>query len=325
MGLLLGIDTSCYTTSLALMDTGNNLVADKRKLLEVPTGTRGLQQSNAVFQHIQNLKGLSAQLWEIPGRRRQIVAVSASTKPRPIEGSYMPVFTVSESYGQTLAALLGVPFITTSHQEGHIAAGKWSVGKFRFKKFLAVHLSGGTTELLMVQTEDDRVAGFDIKVIGGTQDLNAGQFVDRVATSMGLSFPGGPALEDLARSAQGKLTIPSSVRDFEISFSGPETRAQQLVKQGEDPAEIARAVERCIASSLEKLLAKAVRETGIKNVLMVGGVNANYFLRSRLRERLEHPSSGVKLYFAEPPMSSDNAVGVAAIGVATLNKKSKVR
>lgn len=320
MGSVLGIDTSCYTTSLALIDTGLGLVADLRKTLGVPEGTRGLQQSNAVFQHVQNMGSLFEKLWEVPGRRKQILAVAASTRPRPVEGSYMPVFSVSESYGRTLAGILGVPFIPTSHQEGHITAGLWSVGKFGAKEFLTVHLSGGTTEILRVQKDDFPRGNLEIEFLGGTKDLNAGQFVDRVGVSLGLQFPAGQGLEKLAIKAKGELAIPSFVEGLNISFSGPETRAQQMIKEGIEPAEIAKAVERCIANSLEKALRRAIEGTGLHDILLVGGVAANIHLRSRLRERLEHPAVGARLFFAEPMMSSDNAVGVAVLGLQKLKE-----
>ncbi|ADG82563.1 tRNA (adenosine(37)-N6)-threonylcarbamoyltransferase complex transferase subunit TsaD [Thermincola potens] len=319
MGLVLGIDTSCYTTSLALLDTGGGLVADQRKLLDVPAGARGLQQSNAVFQHIQNIKNLFDNLWEIPGRRKLILGVAASVRPRLVEGSYMPVFTVAESYGRTLAGLLGVPFIPTSHQEGHIMAGLWSIGIFPAREFLAVHLSGGTTEVLRVTQQGESAdMMFDIRLLGGTKDLNAGQFIDRIGVALGLPFPAGPELEKLARRAAGAISIPSSVHGLEISFSGPETMAQRLISSGADAAEVARGVEQCIANSLEKALRRAIEQTGVIDILLVGGVTANYYIRSRLRERLEHRAVGARLFFAEPSMSSDNAVGVAAIGLRKL-------
>lgn len=311
MDLILGIDTSCYTTSVALVDRAGNLVAEVRQLLTVGEGERGLQQSAAVFQHIKNLPGLIEKI-SLRDRRDSVISVAASIRPRPAEGSYMPVFMVGEGFARTMADIARVPFVATSHQEGHLMAGIWSAGGPDKDRFLAVHLSGGTSELLFVKRTG---AGFKVEKLGGTTDLHAGQFVDRVGVALGLPFPCGPALQDLAAGSKGGLRVPSVVRGMEISFSGPESHVQRLIDKGEVPAEIARAVEHCIAATMEKLLRRGIDETGLKEVLLVGGVAANRYLRQRLKERLGHRAVGASLFFAEPCFSMDNAVGTALIGL----------
>ncbi|MGI6552838.1 MAG: O-sialoglycoprotein endopeptidase [Bacillota bacterium] len=261
--LVLGIDTSCYTTSVAAVDLENNLIGEHRQLLKVPAGERGLQQSQAVFQHIQNLpEAISKLLTQLP--EAGIAAVAASTRPRPWEGSYMPVFIVSGSQGRILAQILRVPFWESSHQEGHLLAGLWSCGKKIPDQFLAVHLSGGTSEILRV-TYLSTSAQLELEILGGTKDLHAGQFIDRIGVQMGLAFPAGPSLEKLAQSAKGKeVRIPSSVDGSDFSFSGSETHARRLLEQGTPAQEVARAVEICIAKTLEKALRHAMENTGLK-------------------------------------------------------------
>jgi N6-L-threonylcarbamoyladenine synthase len=310
--LYLGIDTSYYTTSLALVDDAGRLLEDQRRPLVVKAGERGVAPPQAVWSHLKALPEVAAPLLRAYGR--EIVAVCASVKPRPIEGAYLPPFQVSESFGRTIAAALGVAFYPSTHQEMHIMAGLWSaenppVGE----QFLAVHLSGGTTELLRVTR---RPGGFDEELLGGTQDLHAGQFVDRVGVALGLPFPAGPHLEKLAAGGQfGKVTLPSSVQGWTVSFSGPETAAQRLVGKAAG-ADLALAVLGCVAKTLEKWLRMAVAETGLREILIVGGVAANQFLRARLRERLEHPAVGARLSFAQPRFSTDNAVGTALLALA---------
>lgn len=316
MSVILGIDTSCYTTSVALVNSKGQLVEENRKLLPVKEGERGLAQSQALFYHVKNFPGIFEKTLErVNGK---ITAICASTKPRNVEGSYMPVFTFAESMGRSIAASLKVPFITTSHQEGHIMAGIWSAGGKFPDKFLAVHLSGGTSEILLVKKEQNGSLKCEIK--GGTVDLHAGQFVDRVGVSLGLKFPAGPQLEDLAKNSQGALIIPSSVKGLKFSFSGPESHAQRLINKGYPHQEIARAVERCIAKTLEKSLRAAIEELAIKDVLVVGGVAANKYIREWLEKKLSHPAVGACIYFAEPEFSRDNAVGVALIGMHKLLK-----
>ncbi len=283
--------------------------------MNVPRGGRGLAQNEAVFQHVTNLPGLFEKVAIPEGCRLE--AVAASTSPRPVKGSYMPVFRVGESYGRTIAAMLGTPFIRTSHQEGHLAAGMWAAKGPPDSEFLAVHLSGGTTELLRVAKQGrGESPAFDVRLLGRTSDLHAGQFIDRIGVKLGLPFPAGPHLELLAGRAKKNVSIPSSVKGYEISFSGPESAALRLIEREMPGEEVARAVEKCIANSLEKWLKKAVEETGLGSVLVVGGVSANRFIRERLAARLSGRVKHIRLYFASPELSSDNAVGVALIGMS---------
>lgn len=312
--MFLGLDTSCYKTSVALVFNRKKLLADIRRPLTVPSGEKGLQQSVAVFQHMHNLPEIFQQLSR-EHDLRQIKGVAASTRPRPVPGSYMPVFTVAENQGRIISSMLGVPFIPTSHQEGHLMAGNWSAGRPQAARYLAVHLSGGTSEILEVEQKPGALS-FNIEILGGTTDLHAGQIIDRIGFLLGLPFPSGPHLELLAeQSANSPLRLPSSVNGYNFSFSGPESHAVRLVNRGEAPAAIARAVERCIAVTILKVLRKAIKERNIKDVLIVGGVATNKFIRALFLEELEDPNVGAELLFADPRLSSDNAVGVALIAM----------
>lgn len=308
---VLGIDTSNYCTSLALLDFTGRILADERIWLPVPKGERGIQQSEAVFHHVTHLPRLFSRL-----NFSQVIVkgVGVSTAPRPVEGSYMPVFRVGTSWGSSLAHALNVPLIETTHQEGHLAAGEMSASPpLGASQFLAVHLSGGTTELLAVQRKP---AGFEVQRIGGTTDLNAGQLVDRIGVALGLSFPAGPELEKLAQEAPegSSFAVPSAVKELECSFSGPYTALVRAWKEEKVAAPIlAFAVFRCIANTLEKILRNAFAKGYPREVLIVGGVAANQLIRQRLQQRLEHNSVRGSLHFAEPQLSGDNAVGVARL------------
>ncbi len=308
--VLLGIDTSNYRTSLCLVDEDGEIVSEAKRLLRVKAGERGLQQSAAVFQHVMNLPELSdamaLQDWEV-------VAVCASSTPRPVEGSYMPVFKVGEGLAKSLSIYHKVPYYLTSHQEGHIAAGEYTAAERPSgDRFLAVHLSGGTSELLACT----RLAtGYGIEKIGGTVDLHAGQLVDRVGVALGLGFPAGPEIEQLAKQAEGTYRVPSAVDGLAFSLSGPEAALLRTIKKADVPAaEIARATEQCIANTLEKVLRTAVESGYPQEILIVGGVAANQYIRERLIKRLEHPSVKAKLYFCDPVYSGDNAYGVGILG-----------
>lgn len=313
----LGIDTSCYTTSLAVMNDQGQLIQDLRKVLTVKPGERGLMQSEAVFQHVQNLPILFNKLTQNLDMD-QLQSVCISTRPRPVKKSYMPVFTVCYGFGQVIALSKKIDFFTTSHQEGHLMAGIWSAKGPFTNEFIAVHLSGGTSEVLKVVKGQD---GFSIEILGATGDLHAGQFIDRIGVLLGLPFPAGAHLEKLANTYQGDIPyLTSSVKGSDFSFSGPETGARKLLHQGFPPEAVGRSVEHCIATTLEKVLRPIVQDTGLKEILLVGGVAANHYLRQRLIYRLEHPAVGAKLYFSEPKYSTDNAVGNAYIGAIKYQK-----
>jgi N6-L-threonylcarbamoyladenine synthase len=312
MKAYLGIDTSCYTTSLALVDAKGSVVADERMMLEVKQGSRGLRQSEGVFQHIKNLGTLFEKIKTLTGEY-SIGAICASSKPRPAEGSYMPVFTVGENTGRVAASIANIPYFNTTHQENHLMAGIWSAGGPDSEHFLAFHLSGGTTEFLEVK---GRETGFDIEIIGGTTDISAGQFIDRVGVAMGLPFPSGMYLEKMAEGVEGlppRQRLSFWVEGLKVSYSGPETQARRMLEMGADKNVLALSVLDCIARSLEEVIRRACQSTGAGEVLMVGGVSSNRYIKHYLTWRL-----GCRLYFPEPAFCRDNAVGSAVLGMRML-------
>ncbi|MDS1030092.1 O-sialoglycoprotein endopeptidase [Bacillota bacterium LX-D] len=314
MSDILGIDTSCYTTSVAVVNTSQQLIMEHRQLLQVPLGSKGLQQSWAVFQHMKNLPVL---LDKVAAKINfhKISTVVVSNRPRPAINSYMPVFQVGLNFAKTVSTILQVPVKLTSHQEGHIMAGLWSANVGLLKRFITVHLSGGTSEILLVEKLENEETVFNVNLLGSTKDISAGQLVDRVGVAMGFPFPCGYYIEDLAKNAQGTITIPSTVKNTDFSFSGAEAQAKRLLENGENKAEIARAIESCIAKTIEKAILKATEKFNCSDVLVVGGVASNQFIKARLCSRLQHKSFGIKTYFAESRYSSDNAVGCALIGI----------
>lgn len=309
--VVLGIDTSNYRTSVCAVDAEGCIVGEVRELLPVPEGQRGLRQSEAVFAHVRQLSALAERL--PAGVGRSVVAVAASVAPRPQEGSYMPVFEVGATLGRFLARMWGVPFYPTTHQEMHVAAALATADRtLDVDRFLVVHVSGGTSDVLLCVR---RRQGFALERIGGTTDLYAGQLIDRVGVALGLPFPAGPHLEALAKEAAEPFAVPSAVNGLSFSFSGPETALLRAIREkAASPAAIARAAEHCIAKTLEKVLRQAIARGYPKDVLLVGGVAANGYIRAHLKKRLEHPAVGAVLAFASPTYSGDNAYGVALLG-----------
>ncbi len=306
-GLAIGIDTSCYTTSVAAADA-RGIVFDKRAMLFVPQGGRGLRQSDAVFAHTRNLPDLVGALFAAIGGA-ELLAVAVSARPADEENSYMPAFLAGRSAAAAIAASRRVPLIETTHQRGHIRAALIGNEALLAKdRFLALHLSGGTTDLLTVTLGRGRVAS--VARLGRSADLHAGQFVDRVGVRLGLPFPCGKHLEQLAaKAAETGLRIPSSVRGMNCSFSGAETQAGRLIESGADRAATAFAVYGCLARTVEKLVRNARAETGVADVLLCGGVSGSALLRTLLEARLDKPA-----LYADPTYAPDNAAGVALLG-----------
>lgn len=307
MKAVLGIDTSCYTTSAALVTPSGRLIASARRLLVVREGARGLMQSEGVFQHVKNLPDMIAQVMDKAGDA-QICAVSASVRPRPAQDSYMPVFRSGESQARAAAALLRVPFYPTNHQQGHVRAAMVDAGIRAEAPFLALHLSGGTTELLLC--EGDRLT-----LMGGSLDLHAGQLVDRTGVRMGMSFPAGPHLEKLAAQGRAEGRIGVAVRGLDCCLAGAENKTAKWMETGEMPREqIAAEVFDFLARTIVRMVENACAQTGARQALLAGGVASSTLLRDMLQARAKKRRLDCRLCFARPELSGDNAVGVALLG-----------
>lgn len=294
---VLGLDTSNYTTSAALFDgrSGENA----GRLLDVRPGELGLRQSDALFQHVRRLPEL---LERLLGEKVQ--AVGASTRPRAVEGSYMPCFLAGESQGRGIAAALGVPFYAHSHQQGHLAAAAWSAGRLDLldAPFLAWHLSGGTTELLLVRPEGWTVSA---EIIGGTSDLSAGQLIDRTGVMLGFPFPAGKALDELYAQADVCYEPRVKLNGLTFSLSGMENQVRSLKEDGERPANIARFALDAVFHVVVRATQEAQRRYPGLPVLCSGGVASNSQLRPWL--------ASYGAVFAEPQYSTDNAMGTAIL------------
>ena len=299
MGVI-GIDTSNYTTSIAFFDgTGGENCS---KLLPVKSGELGLRQSDAVFAHIKSLPELSGRLFSHV--REEIRAVGVSTRPRAVEGSYMPCFLVGLSHATLLSNALHVPLVEVSHQQGHVAASLWSAGHLELmdEPHLAWHLSGGTTELLLVEPEGKLVK---CTKIGGTTDISAGQLIDRTGQLLGLPFPSGKHLDALSREAAGKDFFRVKCKDMTFSFSGMQNKVQQYFEANGDPAETAAYALRCVAYGVFHATQQALKAYPGLPVVFSGGVASNTLLRQVLK-----PLNPI---FAQPQYSTDNAMGVAVL------------
>ncbi|NLL63559.1 MAG: peptidase M22 [Ruminococcaceae bacterium] len=301
MAYYLGFDTSNYTTSVALYDATTNQIIQKRKLLPVKSGEKGLRQSDAVFHHVQHLRNLFLE-FDLPN---DIKAVGVSVRPRSVEGSYMPCFTVGHTFATGIAKTLKVPLYEFSHQEGHIAAALFSTKKLDLigKIFLAFHVSGGTTESLLIGTSER--SPITASLINSSSDVKAGQVIDRVGLMLGLDFPCGPELEKLARQSVKIYKVDIAHINGNPSLSGVENKCKKMIETGETFEDVALYCLKYIEAALKVMYENATLKYPELPVVFSGGVMSNHILQ----EAFAAPNS----YFAVPELSSDNAAGIAIL------------
>ena len=297
--IVLGFDTSNYTTSIAAYDGGRG--HNCSRLLDVRPGELGLRQSDALFSHMKRLPALAAQLMDEIGACDDVVALGVSTRPRAVEGSYMPCFLAGESQARVLASVLNVPVYSFSHQQGHIAAACWGAERMDLLKtpHLAWHLSGGTTELLLVEPELRAVC------IGGTTDLSAGQLIDRTGQMLGLDFPAGKAIDRLSAGSDSADLFRVRVDGAQFSLSGVQNKLREYLEKTGDPAATARYCLRSIIHAVRKATKQALDEHPGLPVVFSGGVASNSMLREAF--------ACLDAVFCPPAYSTDNAMGIAVL------------
>jgi len=303
--LYLGIDTSNYTTSLAIVNEGGELIANLKRPLPVKAGECGLRQSDAVFHHTVNMPSLMKEAKDYL-RLGELCAIGVSSRPRSVDGSYMPCFLVGVSTAESISATSGVPLQSFSHQDGHIMAALYSSRRedLLSAAFGAFHISGGTTELVRVKLSGGE---FATELFGGTADLNAGQAIDRIGVKLGLDFPAGIALEMLA--LQNVKKIPKrkiSLSNKKINLSGLENMAYKLYEQTHDKPLVAAFVFDYVGRAISALIESYEAEYGKSSFVFAGGVMSNTIVKGIVSE-------GGDRAFAEPELSRDNAVGIAEL------------
>lgn len=310
----LGIDTSNYTTSVAVYRSGENTIFQSKRLLPVKDGELGLRQSDAVFHHTKQLPEMIENVYNFSSLRNPC-AVSASVRPRNIDGSYMPCFLCGEGLARSLSAIGKIPFYATSHQVGHILAGLYSADRLSLvnEKFIAFHVSGGTTDCLLCEPDKDDV--LKISEVGTSLDLKAGQAVDRVGLMLGLGFPCGAELEKIACKSGRNFKAKAVMKGADCCLSGLENKCRKMLDNGESPEDTAKYCLDFIAETVMAMTAEAVRNYGNLPLVFVGGVMSDKIIRRKIISRFGKAS------FAEPSFSCDNASGVAIYGYLKSSRK----
>ena len=307
--MILGIDTSNYTTSVALYDEENNIAYNFKKLLPVKSGEKGLRQSDAVFHHMMQIRELLDEAFKIS---TDISSVGVSISPCDNEGSYMPCFMVGQTVAEAVSGAIGAKLFTFSHQRGHVAAALYSCNKLDLidQTFIAFHFSGGTSDAIIVEPDDEKI--IKCNVIANSSDLKAGQSIDRAGVMLGLPFPCGKYIDELACQSDVEFKIKPSFSGLNPSFSGVENKCIKMHNDGASDKDIAKYAISYTLSVVDNMTEMILSKYGRLPLVYAGGVMSNSMIRKYMTNKYD-------CSFAEPEFSSDNAVGVAVL--AALKEK----
>ena len=196
------------------------------------------------------------------------------------------------------------PLYTTSHQVGHILSALYSVNRLDLinQEFIAFHVSGGTTEALLVKPDKDEI--IKAEIIAESLDLKAGQAIDRTGVLLGLTFPCGKEIDALSLKSEKKYKIKPSMKGLNCSLSGVENKAKKMIENGELPQDVSKFVLTYISDSLEKMTELLIEKYGDLPLVFAGGVMSNTLIKNNITNKFN-------AYFAKPEFSCDNASGIA--------------
>jgi N6-L-threonylcarbamoyladenine synthase len=317
--LILGIETSCDETGLALLDSEHGLLAQQlHSQIDMHVAYGGVVPELASRDHIRRVLPLLDRVAEAAQRDvAQIDAIAVTAGPG-LAGALL----VGASIGHALGYALDRPVYQVHHMEGHLLSPLLSRPAPEFP-FVALLVSGGHTQLL-------HVCGWgNYRLLGETVDDAAGEAFDKTAQLLGLEYPGGPAVSRLAEFGDpGAVKLPRPMLgsgDLNFSFSGLKTAVLTAVRRAgknnvceQERADIARAFVEAIVDVLVTKALRALDQTGLKTLVVAGGVGANEQLRARLQLELE--GRGGKVFFPPLDLCTDNGAMIALAGLAQLKR-----
>ena len=311
--IIIGIDTSCYTTSIAAISLGKKVILNEKIMLKVKENSKGLRQSEAVFQHVNNLGIISDKIKDLL-KNYNVKGICVSTKPRPVQGSYMPVFNVGYNFAKMTSSMIGCELYETTHQENHVEASLLTNRIKNKDRFLSVHMSGGTTEILLIEKDNNDKFNYNIKVVGGTKDISFGQLIDRIGVKLGYQFPAGKYIDENAIKCKLEIKegLKTSVKEGYMNLSGLENQVNKLINDYNEQY-ISKLVLDAVVRNMQKSISYISKVYNIDEVVFAGGVSASKYISENLSLRLK--KYGVYSYFTKPEYSTDNGVGCAIIGV----------
>jgi N6-L-threonylcarbamoyladenine synthase len=317
--LILGIETSCDETGVALYDQqARRLVAHAvHSQVAMHEAYGGVVPELASRDHIRRLVPLTRDVLGRAGRNSIELQGIGYTEGPGLAGALL----VGASFAHSLAMSLRIPAIGIHHLEGHLLSPLLSARPPQFP-FVALLVSGGHTQLMRV----DGVGRYTL--LGETQDDAAGEAFDKTAKLLGLGYPGGPALSQLAETGTpGRYKLPRPMmhsNDLEFSFSGLKTAVLTLMKnESPRPADLARAFVDALVDVLVAKCVRALQSTGLTNLVVAGGVGANKQLRAALNA--EGARRGFDVFYPEPELCTDNGAMIAFAAALKLDARSSTQ
>ncbi|MEL0580253.1 tRNA (adenosine(37)-N6)-threonylcarbamoyltransferase complex transferase subunit TsaD [Pectobacterium punjabense] len=311
---VLGIETSCDETGVAIYDTTTGLLANQLySQVKLHADYGGVVPELASRDHVRKTVPLiQAALREAGLQAGDIDGVAYTAGP-----GLVGALLVGATVGRALAFAWGVPAIPVHHMEGHLLAPMLEDNPPAFP-FVALLVSGGHTQLISVTGIGE------YRLLGESVDDAAGEAFDKTAKLLGLDYPGGPMLSKMAQAGDPhRFTFPRPMTDrpgLDFSFSGLKTFAANTIRSNGDDdqtrADIARAFEDAVVDTLAIKCRRALDETGFKRLVMAGGVSANRTLRLRLGEVMA--KRGGEVFYARPEFCTDNGAMIAYAGSVRL-------
>ena len=303
--LILGIESSCDETSVAVVKNGREVLSNIiSSQIDIHTKFGGVVPEIASRNHVEAISNVTKKaLKEANINLQDIDAISCTYGP-----GLVGALLVGISYAKALAFAAKKPLIGTNHIEGHIAAN-YITHKDLKPPFLAFVISGGHTHLVHIKNYKE------FEIIGKTRDDAIGEAFDKVARVIGLGYPGGPKIDKLAKEGEANIKLPETHFDnLDFSFSGIKTAVINLNHKTPDlnKADLAASFEKAVTDVLIENSVKACEQLNLTTIALAGGVSANSYIRGRFQE-LEK-EKGIKVYYPEPILCTDNAAMIASAG-----------
>ncbi|XID76054.1 tRNA (adenosine(37)-N6)-threonylcarbamoyltransferase complex transferase subunit TsaD [Alkanindiges sp. WGS2144] len=306
--LVLGLETSCDETGLALFDSERGLLGQVLySQIQLHAEYGGVVPELASRDHVRKLIPLLEELLQQTGVNKKQINAIAYTRGPGLMGALM----TGALFGRTLAYALNVPAIGVHHMEGHLLAPLLSKNPPDFP-FVALLVSGGHSQLMAVYG----IGQYEL--LGESIDDAAGEAFDKVAKMLGLPYPGGPNIARLALQGDPKafaLPRPLMHQALDFSFSGMKTAVltqyNKVKGQGRE-ADLAASFQEAMVDTLVKKAVRALKQTGLKQLVIAGGVSANQLLRERLEQELQKLTA--RVFYAEPALCTDNGAMIAFAG-----------
>lgn len=303
--LILGIESSCDETAAAVVKNGREVLSNViSSQIAIHEKFGGVVPEIASRNHVEAISNVVKKALKDANVSLDDIDAIACTYGPGLVGALL----VGVSYAKALSYASGKPLIGTNHIEGHIAANYITHNELK-PPFLAFVISGGHTHLVHIKDYKE------FEIIGKTRDDAIGEAFDKVARVIGLGYPGGPKIDKLAKEGKANIKLPEThFENLDFSFSGIKTAVINLNHKTPDlnKADLAASFEKAVTDVLIENSIKGCEELGLNTIALAGGVSANSYIRDRF-EKLEE-TNGIKVYYPQPILCTDNAAMIASAG-----------